>query len=66
MLEIGSVKPKFSRHIAAKNLILLFFTCVCYFALGHSLSTDAYGGFYGTKSFLFIGYRPSDFTSMIT
>ena len=66
MLEIGSVKPKFSRHVAAKNLFLLVFTCICYFTLGYALSTDAYGGVYGTKSFLFISYKPSEFTSMIS
>ena len=56
MLEIGSVKPKFSRHVAAKNLFLLFFSCASYYIVGHGLSEDAYGGFYGTKQFLLIGY----------
>jgi Amt family ammonium transporter len=59
MLEIGSVKPKFSRHVASKNLFQLIVSCICFFAVGHALSSDAFGGFYGTRQFLMISQ--SDF-----
>jgi ammonia channel protein AmtB len=49
MIEIGSVKPKFSRHVASKNLFQLVVCSLCYFAVGHAISSDAFGGFYGTK-----------------
>lgn len=61
MLEIGSVKPKFSRNVASKNIFQLIVSCICFYVVGHALSSDAIGGFYGTKKFLLIDH--SDFAN---
>lgn len=63
MLEIGSLKSKVSRHIATKNIFQLVITCICFFAVGHALSTEAFGGFYGSEQYLTIGYTRADFSN---
>jgi Amt family ammonium transporter len=65
MLEVGLLKPKFSRHVAAKNIFQLVISCFCFFAMGHALSSDALGGFYGQKQFLAIGYSKEDFSNWV-
>lgn len=46
--EVSLARPKFTRHLAAKNLALLAVLAPVYFSVGYSLQNRAEGGFYGT------------------
>ena len=65
MLEIGLLKAKFSRHVAVKNIFQLVISCFCFFAVGHAVSTDAFGGVYGSKPYLASGYTSRDYSNWL-
>lgn len=66
MLEIGLLKAKFSRHVAVKNIFQIVISCFCFFAVGNAVSTDAFGGFYGSKPYFASGYSSNrDFSNLV-
>lgn len=54
VFEFGTLRAKSTRHIAAKNLIQFATCALVYFAIGYGLSKEAFGGFYGTKSYFML------------
>ena len=51
MFEVGVLKPKSTRHVAAKNLCQLSLCTIVQFTIGYGLSSKAYGGIFGTEEF---------------
>ena len=62
VFELGCVTYRSTRHVLAKNLTQVAVSSLLYYSVGHSLSLDAYGGFYGTKPYLMQGESQLEFS----
>lgn len=63
--ELGTLRAKSSRHIAAKNFSLVAITSIIFFSVGFGLSQKSYGGLNGTSNYFLIGFEDKDYSKFL-